>query len=65
MSFKVEAALTFMSATSKIDRHVWNERDAIVSVSIWQKISTFRRIIQLIALAFALFQLYECIIRLT
>lgn len=31
MSFKVEAALTFMSATSKIDRHAWNERDAIVS----------------------------------
>jgi len=37
--------------TSKIDRHVWNERDAIVSVGIWQKISTFREIIQLIALA--------------
>lgn len=40
---------SFMSATSKIDRHVWNERDAIVSVGIWQKISTFREIIQLIA----------------
>lgn len=44
MSFKVEAGLTFMSATSKIDWHVWNKRDAIVSVGIWQKISTFREI---------------------
>jgi len=57
MSFKVEAAFTFMSATSKIDRHAWNERDAIVSVGIWQKISTFCEIIQLIALAFA----FSCI----